>query len=291
MPTDDFTFFDLEASPNGTNVRWVQPPQVTYFVTTSDRLGNLNTTPVTMGTCVGPLTHFAFSLSNLHKDGFYEGDRQDLKHAYLNLKEVPECVISYLGHDLVRESWIAGLPLPRGISELEVAGLTPLPSQKVRPCGIRECAVNLEARVTDTVLMKPYHTLYVCEIVGVSVAAELARSDPKDHQGLGMLAIDPIFEVQITEGESGNTRLYYMRMDPATLEKTPEDFGTLGKGWIGTYERWLGDEQTRGKINAAEKQELLDLRRAWEQSRDPLANAALKAELTRRLRQLVSRQA
>jgi len=287
MNATERTYFDLEAGNSGINVRWVQPPQITYFITTIDHQGNLNTTPVTMGTCVGTLHHFAFGLSNLDKPEFYKGDRQDLKHAYLNLKEVPECVISYLGHDLVRESWITGLPLPRGISEMDVAGLTPLPSKKVRPSGVRECAINMEAKVVQTYLMEPYHTLYVCDIVGVSVNSDLVERDNAAAHHLGMMAIDPIYEVVIEPGESGNPRLYYARMDPDSLEKCPEDFGTLGKVWIGTYERWLDDEQKRGKLTAAEKEELLALRRAWEADRDPQANAALKTELTRRLKALV----
>jgi len=53
-------------------------------------------------------------------------------------------VISYFGNDLLRESWIAGMPIPSGISELDVAGLTPLPSKKVKPGGIAECPVNID---------------------------------------------------------------------------------------------------------------------------------------------------
>jgi flavin reductase (DIM6/NTAB) family NADH-FMN oxidoreductase RutF len=289
MDAESFTYYDLDKENSDTLVRWVQPPQIIYFVTTMDRQGNLNTTPVTMGTCVGPLTHYAFALSNLNKPKFYEGDRQDLKHAYLNLKEVPECVISYAGYAHLRESWITGLPLPRGISEMEVAGFTPLPSKKVRPSGIRECAVNLEARVVDTRLMEPYHTLYICDIVGISVNTDIVQRNETVGKRLGVMAIDPIFEVLIHEGESGNTRLYAARMDPATLEKSPEDFGTLGKVWIGTYERWLDDEQKRGKLNEAEKQELLELRQEWERNRDPQGNGKVKEELTRRLKKLVAK--
>jgi flavin reductase (DIM6/NTAB) family NADH-FMN oxidoreductase RutF len=289
MNADSFTYFDLEKETSAALVRWVQPPQIIYFVTTIDSLGNQNTTPVTMGTCVGPLTHYAFALSNLNKPNFQLGDRQDLKHAYLNLKEVPECVISYAGYAHLRESWITGLPLPRGISEMEVAGFTPLPSQKVRPSGIRECAVNLEAKVVDTRLMEPFHTLYICDIVGMNIDTDMLRRNETAGKRMGVMAIDPIFEVLIDAGETGNTRLYAARMDPASLEKSPEDFGTLGNVWIGTYERWLDDEQTRGKLNETEKQELLALRRQWEQNRDPVANAALKDELTRRLRKLVEK--
>ena len=42
------------------------------------------------------------------------------------------------------------MPIPRGISELDVAGLTPLPSRKVQPTGVKECPINLEAKVISS---------------------------------------------------------------------------------------------------------------------------------------------
>lgn len=68
--------------------------------------------------------------SNDWKDG--------IKQGYANLREVLECVISYYGHDMVRESWIAGCPVPKGISEIDVMGCTQLPSKVFKPCGIAE---------------------------------------------------------------------------------------------------------------------------------------------------------
>ena len=38
---------------NGLHHRFIQPPQVAYFVSTVDSFGNVNVTPVTMGTCIG----------------------------------------------------------------------------------------------------------------------------------------------------------------------------------------------------------------------------------------------
>jgi flavin reductase (DIM6/NTAB) family NADH-FMN oxidoreductase RutF len=280
--------YDLEGPHPPRLTRWVQPPQITYFVTTMDRQGNVNSTPVTMGTCVGPLTHFAFSLSNLGKPGFEKSDRQDLKHAYYNLKEIPECVISYVGHDLLRESWITGMPIPRGISEIEVAGLTPLPSAKVAPPGIAECPINLEARVVSTHLMPPVHTLYICDIVGFSVDEHYVERDMAEWNGMGVLAIDPLFEVIIDPGTTGNTRLVYARMDMESIERCPEDVGCEGDIWIGRFEQWMEAERNRGKMTDEELAEILALRRRWEADRDPVGNGAIKAELTRRLRRIVA---
>lgn len=273
-----FTYFDLERPGHGNVTRWVQPPQVAYFVTTVDRYGNMNATPVTMGTCMGPPRHYAFSLSQLPGLG--------PKNARANLAETPECVISYVGRDLLRQSWIAGLPLPAGISELEVAGLTPLPSVKVKPCGIQECAINLEAKVVTTVDMPPHHILYVCDIVGIQVDAEYVARDKDTWHGLGVMAIDPILEVLI-DSRHGNTNLYYAHLDREHIERTPDDFGCLGDMWIGTLPRWMADEQARGKLSEAERQEVLAMAEAWEANPDPVTNGALREKLVAIFKRLV----
>ena len=50
---------------NGLHHRFIQPPQIAYFVSTVDKLGNVNVTPVTMGTCIGH-NFFSFTLSLIH---------------------------------------------------------------------------------------------------------------------------------------------------------------------------------------------------------------------------------
>ena len=118
-------FYDLTSPSSGMNYRWIQPPQIAYFVTTVDSKGNVNSTPVTLGTCVSVDMEpeecgnfyftFALGCSNL--------PHVSARHGFQNLLEVPECVISYIGTDLFRESQVACLPLPKGISEIDVAGL------------------------------------------------------------------------------------------------------------------------------------------------------------------------
>lgn len=49
----DFERFDLEIDRHPDwNHRWLQPPQIAYLVSTLDRRGNANLTPVTMGTAM-----------------------------------------------------------------------------------------------------------------------------------------------------------------------------------------------------------------------------------------------
>lgn len=288
----EFVYYDIEGEKrSGLNHRWVQPPQISYFVTTVDKFGNPNVTPVTMGTSFGPPHYYVFCLSNLFVPDWDGEYKPGIKQGYMNLKEVPECVISYYGHDLVRESWIAGMPIPKGINEMDVAGLTPLPSKKVAPPGIAECPVNMEAKVIHTLKVGSRWTLYTCEIVAVSVNADFVARDKAEFEDCGVLGIDPVFEIKIAKGKTPETdgmRLYYNRMDFSRIERCPEDVG-CDDDWIGSFEQWLTDEQKKGKLTESERLELLDLDARWAQDRNPATNGAVKQELTARLKKMVQK--
>ena len=47
------TFYDMDDLDCKINYRFIQPPQIAYLITTVDGSGNANTTPATLGTCVG----------------------------------------------------------------------------------------------------------------------------------------------------------------------------------------------------------------------------------------------
>lgn len=69
-----------------------------------------------------------------------------------NLREVPEFVVNLPSKDLTDEVWIcgdkhAGNPIPYGVNELEIAGLTAIPSEKVKPPRIKECYAHLECKM------------------------------------------------------------------------------------------------------------------------------------------------
>lgn len=283
-------------SLGGLHHRFIQPPQVAYLVTTCDTFGNMNTTPVTMGTCIAH-NFFSFTLSNLHaaesewdleKNGWKDG----IKQGYANLREVKECVISYFGHDLVRESWIAGCPVPKGISEIDVMGCTPLPSQKVRPCGIAECPVNLEARVLYTHKLGARWTNYICEVVAASVREDVVEENEHGKlAGYGMLCIDPVLEVKIASGEKAgeeNYRLYYQRLDMGSIERCPEDIG-YDRDWIGTFDQWLESEIGHGHISREEKHRADTLKALWDRDRDPIRNRLVREELTAILKKAVGK--
>ena len=250
----------------GFSHRWIQPPVACYFVTTMDKKGNVNCTPVSMGSAFQSAPPnmrwcFTFAMNNM-RDG------------RKNLDETGECVISYYPYDLLRESEVIGLPLPKGIDEIDVAGLTPLPSQKVKPCGIAECVSNLECKVIDAIRVDG-STLYVFEVVNVSVQDKYLEYDKVCEHEPGLGHADILFEVSI----KGNPpRLNYERLDK-TVYPSPDDIGCDNR-WIGTFEEWMDSEERRGKINSAQKAEIFELDKNWKLNPDPVSNAETKKKLT-----------
>lgn len=263
----------------GFSHRWIQPPVACYFVTTLDKYGNSNTTPVSMGTAFQAMPPqmrwcYAFAMAN---------DRQGRR----NLDQTGECVISYFPASLLRESEIAGLPVPDGISEIEVARLTPLPSKQVKPDGIAECISNLEAKVIDTVRING-STLFVLEIVGCSVQKEMVERDMHTPYEPGLLLGDLLFEVSIKpDPVTGDpARMNFARLDPKVYA-SPNDFGPDNR-WVGTFGEWMDGEERRGKISAEEKKHILELNDRWLADRNPQTNGAVRQELTDILKKLVA---
>lgn len=281
-------FFDIENDLNvDFNYRYIQPPQIAYFVTTEDEFGNLNSTPVTLGTCnsanlprQGKKAEFYYSFSMRSKATFDPDDINQPRDGYINLLKSDELVISYIGKDIMRQSIIANLPLPRGISELEVAGLHTFASKNISVPSILECPINIECKVIDRVRLGEYYMLFVCKAVGMSVDQDLIA---KDKDGLGVFHIKPLFELNITKTSSGNTRLNYGEIDYKKLMIPGDDFGSMGD-WIGTFEHFIDSEYQRGKITIEEKKEIIDLKKVFKKDR---SNNEIKDKLTNLIKKAV----
>lgn len=69
------------------------------------------------------------------------------KHTLENVLEVPEVVVNLVDFALVHACSLASGDFPAGVSEFEKAGVTPLPSDTVRPFRVAESPVQLECEV------------------------------------------------------------------------------------------------------------------------------------------------
>jgi hypothetical protein len=185
----------------------------------------------------------------------------------------------------VRQAQVACTPIPEGISEIDVAQMTRLPSTHVVPPGIVECGVNLEARIVHSHQLGQYYRHYICQVVGASVSEELLEKN-KNWPHAGIFELDPMFEINVMgASEEGPSRLYFIQLDRDSIQRMPDDIGPE-RTWIGSFEEWMEDEVTRGSLSEAEKDRLILLKQQWVADQDPVGNKEVRDELTQMLAKL-----
>jgi len=259
-----------------------------FLVSTMDPYGNANLTPATLGTCLavpaggaaGGAYFFGFSV------GCEDAPELASRQGFLNLERSGECVIAYPGADLLERIRIAALPFPSGISEFDMARLTPLASRRVAAPGVAECGVNLEAQVRWTRNLGSHFRFYLVEVVGISVQRRLEELDAAANFRTGARLLDPLFEIGIGPSGRARQRMFFATLDAREPRAEPEAPGPQ-QVWIGTFEAWMNDEVSRERLDPPGKNRLLELARAWEADPRPDSNAGVRRELTRALEQLV----
>jgi flavin reductase (DIM6/NTAB) family NADH-FMN oxidoreductase RutF len=103
---------------------------------------------------------------HIHRDS-YDSMRNVSEHG-----PGTELVIALPGRDIVYQTWITSLPIPRGINEGEVGRLHFFSSHHVAPPSIVECPLNLEA-VTAKVIQYGIHHIVFCRVLGASITEEM----------------------------------------------------------------------------------------------------------------------
>jgi len=113
-------------------------PRPIVLVTTVDKNGRINAAPMSF---VMPVEMdppiLAFSTS-------YESD------TYHNISETGEFVVNLVTAEVKKQMYICGRSFPRGVNELEKAGLRWEPSEKVTPPRVVECPANFECKLEWT---------------------------------------------------------------------------------------------------------------------------------------------
>ena len=115
-------------------------------------------------------------------DPFYVAfGSSDEKDSVSNLRKVPEFVANIVSMDLLEKMSFTSVDFPHGTDEFGWAGLTPVPSAKVRPFRIAKAKAHLECEVAQIVDDKNTHIVLgriVHAHVDPSVWRE-GRVDPK----------------------------------------------------------------------------------------------------------------
>jgi len=252
-----------------------RPPRPANLCVTLDwETGDVN---VSAGT-LGPLTWNPYTMClHISKEGS--------PHTYNNLQEGGECVVALPGRNIVKETWFTALPLPRGISELDVAGLNMFQSRFVRPPGIVECPVNFECKVE---FKTDYHThgIVFLRVVGASIDSEILPMKREE-----VVARYPTFEVDDKANRFGGSieRLGVM----GEIIECPQFPQAPKAGWYQSFETWIKELNEEALIDTRTMLEILKLKKEYEilfPNRTDARRGLIKDALTKVCRMIVNEE-
>ena len=137
------------------------------------------------------------------------------------MKSIPEVVINIVNFDLVHQMSLASSPYDPEISEFEKSGLTPVPSDLVRPFRIKESPVQFECKVIEVKELGDQGgagNLVICEIVKIHISEAVLD----ENQAIDQHKIDLVARM------GGN---WYCRADKNSMFEIAKPITTCGIGY------------------------------------------------------------
>jgi flavin reductase (DIM6/NTAB) family NADH-FMN oxidoreductase RutF len=120
-------------------------PRPIAFASTVSADGTVNLAPYSFFNAFSSNPPILVFSSNRRVEG---NTTKDTLH---NIRETGEVVINVVNYGIVRQMAIASVDYPPETNEFEKAGLTPVPSLKVRPPRVKESPVAMECKVTEII--------------------------------------------------------------------------------------------------------------------------------------------
>jgi flavin reductase (DIM6/NTAB) family NADH-FMN oxidoreductase RutF len=184
-------------------------PRPIAFVTTTGSAG-VNAAPFSYFNvaCVDPpVLMFSISVPNAQRAGTEKDTLQ-------NLREVPECVIHIVSHDIREAMNVCAAEHARGIDELAASGLAAVPSSTVRPPRIAQCPVAFECRVLQLIPVGsiPYH-LVLAEVKRMHFREDIVN----DRLHVDAQMLDPIARLAAAGAYSRITDAFVMPLPRTAL--------------------------------------------------------------------------
>ncbi len=111
-----------------------------------------------------------------------------------NVQETGEVVINVVNYDIVRQMAVTSVSFPTEVSEFEKAGLTPIPSDVVRPFRVKESPAQMECKVRDIITLGDQGGaghLIICDVVRMHISEDVIderrRIDPHKIDLMGRM--------------------------------------------------------------------------------------------------------
>lgn len=189
-------------------------PRPIAFASTIDKEGNPNLSPFSF------FNAFSSNPPILIFSPARRGRDNTTKHSYENVKEVSEVVINVVTYDIVQQMSLSSADYPKGVNEFEKAGLTPIPSETVKPFRVKESPIQFECTVKEVVELGQEGgagNLVICHINRIHIADDILSPEGKiDHKKL-----------QLVGRMGGND---YIKAFGDSLFQIPKPLATIGVG-------------------------------------------------------------
>lgn len=188
-------------------------PRPIAFASTMDQDGNSNLSPFSFFNVFSanpPV--LIFSPARRVRDN-------TTKHTLQNVEVLNEVVINVVNYDIVHQMSLSSTEYPTGVNEFEKAGLSMLPSDKVKPFRVAESPVQFECKVNDIIKLGTEGgagNLVICEVVKFHISEDVLNADKTINQQ----ALDLVARA------GGN---YYSRAKQGFFE-IPKPLRTMGIG-------------------------------------------------------------
>lgn len=120
------------------------------------------------------------------------GRANTTKDTYNNVKAHPEVVINVVNFDIVEQMSLASSPYPVGENEFIKSGLSPIPSDIVKPFRVKESPVQFECKVNQVIELGNEGgagNLIICEVVKFHIHEHLLDENQLiDQQKIDLVA-------------------------------------------------------------------------------------------------------
>jgi flavin reductase (DIM6/NTAB) family NADH-FMN oxidoreductase RutF len=159
-------------------------PRPIAFVSTVSEIGKRN---------LAPFSFFNAICGEPPVVCFSTGVREPRKDTYLNIKATGEFVVNIVSEEIAEQMNLCSGDYPHGVDEFEVSGLTPVPSDLVRPPRVRESLVNMECKLLQIVEVSARSrgaSLIIGEVIRFHVddtIVENFRIDPAKLRAIGRM--------------------------------------------------------------------------------------------------------
>jgi flavin reductase (DIM6/NTAB) family NADH-FMN oxidoreductase RutF len=149
-------------------------PRPIAFASTIDEQGRPNIAPYSFFNAFSsnpPIVVFSSNrrvADNTTKDTLY------------NVRATGEVVINAVNYDIVRKMAVASVEYPQGVSEFEKIGLTPIPSDLVKPFRVKESPAHMECVVQEVVPLGEHGGaghLIICKVLRMHISKSVIEGN------------------------------------------------------------------------------------------------------------------